>query len=83
MINNKLAIEDKLIGQFNRTEYQNSIEDVYMYICFIFMAVYTNADAVLNADERACRFTTVIAIDHNHDFVVGPMTPYYYYYYLI
>jgi hypothetical protein len=47
------------------------------------MAVYTNADAVLNADERACRFTTVIAIDHNHDFVVGPMTPYYYYYYLI
>jgi hypothetical protein len=78
--NNKLSIEDKMIRQLNRTEYQNSTKD--MYVCtyvFIFIVVYTNADAVLHADERACRFTTVvIAIGHNHDFVVGPMMPYYY-----
>jgi hypothetical protein len=49
-----------------------------MYICILCMVIYTNTDAVLHAGERACRFTTVIAIDHNHDFVVGPMMPYYY-----
>jgi hypothetical protein len=50
-----------------------------MYL-FIFIVIHTNTDAALYAGERACQFTAVvIAIDHDHDFVVAPMTPYNYY----